>query len=109
MWEFWKNQLLTCIDKHAPMRSKRIGNKKSPRITHELIRKMRKRDFLKKKAERAKDQSCWDDFKTARNEVNNLIKYAKRKYFRDHLAASRNDLRKTWQLVNELSPRQHMK
>ena len=60
------------------MRSKRIGNKKSPWITHELIRKMRKRDFLKKKAERTKDQSCWDDFKTARNEVNNSIKYAKR-------------------------------
>ena len=20
MWEFWKNQLLSCIDKHAPMR-----------------------------------------------------------------------------------------
>ena len=109
MWEFWKNRLLTCVDKHAPMRSKRSGNKKSPWITHELIRKMRKRDFQKKKAERTKDQSCWDDFKTARNEVNNSIKYAKRKYFSDHLAASRNDPRKTWQLVNELSSRQHMK
>ena len=97
------------LDKHAPMRSKRIGNKRSPWITHELIRKMRKRNFLKKRAERTKDQSCWDDFKTARNEVNNSIKYAKRKYLSDHLAASRNDPRKTWQLVNELSSRQHMK
>ena len=34
MWEFWKNQFLTCIDKHAPMRSKRIGKKKSPWITY---------------------------------------------------------------------------
>ena len=65
MSEFWKNQLLTCIDKHAPMRSKGIGNKKSPWIMHELIRRMRKRDFLKKKAERTKDQSGCDDFKTA--------------------------------------------
>ena len=109
MWEFWKNQFLTCIDKHAPMRSKRIGNKKSPWITHELIRKMRKRDFLKKKTEQTKDQSCWDDFKTARNEVNNSIKYAKGKYFSDNLAASRKNPRKTWQLNNELSSRQHMK
>ena len=91
------------------MRSKRIGNKKSPWITHELIRKMRKRDFLKKKAEQTKDQSCWDDFKTARNEVNNSIKYAKCKYFSDNLAASRKNPRKTWQLINELSSRQHMK
>ena len=89
MWKFWKNQLLTCIDKHAPMRSKRIGNKMSPWITHELIRKMSKRDFLKKKAVRTKDRSCWDDFKTARNEANNSIKYTKRKYFSDNLAASR--------------------
>ena len=81
MWEVWKNRLLICIDKHAPMRSKRIGNKKSPWITHELIRKMRKRDFLKKKAERTKDQSCWDDFKTARNEVNNSIKEARGTFF----------------------------
>ena len=95
MWEFWKNQFLTCIDKHAPMRSKRIGNKKSPWITYELIRKMRKRDFLKKKAELTKDQSSWADFKTARNEVNNSFKYAKRKYFSDNLAASRKDPRKT--------------
>ena len=109
MWEFWKNQFLTCIDKHAPIRSKRIGNKKSPWITHELIRKMRKRDFLKKKAERTKDQYCWNDFKAARNEVNNSIKYAKRKYFCDNLSACKKDPRKTWQLVNELSSRQHMK
>ena len=86
MWEFWKNQFLACINKHAPMRSKRIGNKKSP---HELIRKVHKRHFLKKKAERTKDQSCQDYSRTARNEVNNLIKNAKRKYFSDNLAASR--------------------
>ena len=91
------------------MRSKRIGNKTSPWIEHELICKMRERDFLKKKAEQTKDQSCWDDFKTARNEVNNSIKYAKRKYFIDNLAASRKDPRKTWRLINELSSLQNMK
>ena len=90
------------------MRSKRIGKKKSPWITHELIRKMRKKDFLKKQAEQTKDQSCWDDFKTARNEVNNSIKYPKCKYFSDNLAASRKDPRKNWQIINELSSHQHM-
>ena len=109
MWEFWKNQFLTCINKHAPTRSKRIGNKKSPWIMHELILKIPKRDFLKKKVEQTKDQSCWDDFKTARNEVDNSIKYAKCKYFSDNLSASRKDPHKTWQLINELSSRQHMK
>ena len=29
MWKFWKNQLLSCLNSHAPMKTKRIGNKKS--------------------------------------------------------------------------------
>jgi len=27
MWGFWKNQFLTCIHKHGPMKSKKIGSK----------------------------------------------------------------------------------
>ena len=64
---FGKNQLLTCIDKHVPLKTKRTGKKKSPCIIYKLIGKIRKRDFLKKKAERTKDQSYWADFKTSRN------------------------------------------
>jgi len=48
MWEFWKNQFLDCIDKHAPLKRKRVGNKKSPWITNELVRKMRKGTSLKR-------------------------------------------------------------
>ena len=69
---------------------------------------MRKRDFLKKKAERTKDQSSWANFKTARIEVNNSIKYAKRKYFSDNLAASRKDPRKTWQLIDLIYDISHL-
>ena len=51
---------------------------------------MRKRDFLKNKAQQSKDQSYWAAFRAARNEVNNAIKYAKRKYFDDNLAEAFN-------------------
>lgn len=96
MWEFWKNQLLTCIDKHVPLKTKRTGKKKSPCIIYKLIGKIRNRDFLKKKAERTKDQSFWADFKTSRNIVKNSVKYAKRKYFNDNLTANKKDPHKTW-------------
>ena len=69
---------------------------------------MRKRDFLKKKAEQNNDhQSHWADFKAARNQVNNSIKYVKRTYFNENLAANKKDPRKTWQLINELNSRHH--
>ena len=48
MWDFWKHLLTSVIDKHAPLRTKRVKNKRSPWITNELLREIHKRDFLKK-------------------------------------------------------------
>ena len=50
MWREWKEMFLGCVDKHAPLKLKRIRKKRSPWITRELLCKIRKRDFLKKKA-----------------------------------------------------------
>ena len=46
---FWTHLLASVIDKHAPFRTKRVKNKRSPWITNELLREIHKRDFLKKK------------------------------------------------------------
>ena len=70
---------------------------------------MRKRDFLKREAEQSRDQSCWAAYRAARNEVNNLIKATKRKYFETNLVNKSKYPHKTWQLINELSFRQHIK
>ena len=51
MWSKWKSLLMGCIDRHAPLRHKRVlGNKRSPWITSQLQREMRKRDYLKQNA-----------------------------------------------------------
>ena len=39
--------------------------------------------------------------------MNNSIKYAKRRYFNENLAANKKDPQKTWQLINELNSRHH--
>ena len=44
------------IDKHAPLKTKRIRNKRSPAwITNDLLLEIYKRDFLKKKATSTND------------------------------------------------------
>ena len=73
------------IDKHAPLRSKRVGNKKALWITDNLRREMHKRDFLKKKAMLDRKQSTWTQYKRARYQINSEIKKAKREYFIDNL------------------------
>ena len=104
--DFWKHLLASVIDKHAPFRTKRVKNKRSPWITNELLREIHKRDFLKKKAASTNDPSIWKQFKDARNKANNSVKKAKRKYFSENLDANKSDPRKTWRLINELQSRQ---
>ena len=106
MWDVWKQLLTSVIDKHAPLRTKRIKNKSSPWITNELLREIHNRDFLKKKAASTNDPLVWKQFKDARNKTNNSIKKAKRKCFSEKLDANKGNPRKTWRLINELHSRQ---
>ena len=93
---FLCGNLASVIDKHAPFKTKRVKNKRSPWITNELLREIHKRDFLKKKAASTNDPSIWKQFKDARNKANNSVKKAKRKYFSENLDANKSDPHKTY-------------
>lgn len=53
---------------------------KSLWITHELMRKIHKRNYLKRKATVGNDEMIWQQYKHARNETNSAIRLAKRQY-----------------------------
>ena len=109
MWQEWKNLFVSCMDKHAPLKSKRIRNKRSPWITSELLLRMRRRDVLKKKAISTNDHAMLQQFKRARNQVNNATKLAKKRYFPENLETSKGNPRKTSDRINELSSRSSCK
>ena len=96
---------VSCMDKHAPRKLKRISKKWAPWIIGGLLHKMHRRDSIKKKAISSNDHDMWEQFKCARNQANNAIKDAKKRYFSDNLEASRGNPRKIWDLINELSSR----
>ena len=66
---------------------------------------MHRRDLIKKKAISSNDHDMWEQFKRARNQANNAIKQAKKRYFSDNLKTSKGNPRKTWNLINELTSR----
>ena len=104
MWKIWKENLMTAIDKHASLRSRRVKNRKSPWITKELRQKIRRhRDSLKKKANLFNDPQIWQQYKQTGNRINNEIKEVKRNYFTNNLDLHKGDMKKTWKLINELS------
>ena len=99
MWAKWKNMLINCIDKHAPLRLKRVGKKKSPWITSQLKQTMRKRDFLKKIAIQTGVTLIWQQYKYSRNRLNNEIKKVKSQYFTDNLEPNKKNQKSTWKLL----------
>ena len=93
MWQIWKSLLMETIDKHAPIRIKRVGKKNSPWVTGELRRLLFERDSL------------WHQYKQFRNRANNETKRAKRLYFTNNLELHKHDMKKTWKLINDLNSR----
>ena len=95
---------LSWADKHAPLKSKRVRQKRCPWITGDLHCKTR-RDFLKNQEMSSSDSTAWDQYKRARNQANNTIKLEKKLYVSDNLEINKGNLRKTWNLINELTSR----
>ena len=105
MWLAWKTLFLNVVDKHAPLRTKRVRPSKCPWITPQLKKCMCERDKLKRKATITNDPWDWANFKKFRNQVNNKIKNAKEIYYKNAFQYSRGSSRKTWQTINELTSR----
>ena len=74
MWRAWVDMLMGVVNKHAPIRETRIGNKISPWITPNILQKMRTRDYFKKKFETTKDilNSISKEINDAQHEYMNM-------------------------------------
>ena len=83
MWHIWRNMFLNVADKHAPIRTKRVGSFKSPWITSHLKQCMHRRNVLKIQEIRSNDPNDSRAFKNCRNSVNNEIKLAKQRYYKE--------------------------
>ena len=105
MWDVWKNLFLECVEKHAPLRTKRVRASNSPWITPQLKKRLHERDILKLKAIRSGNAYIWRKFNKIRNSTNNEVKLAKKVYFDNALKENRGDLCNTWRIINELTYR----
>ena len=103
MWREWKIKFLNVVNTHAPLRTKRVRSKRCPWITSALNKRMQKRDIMNLKAIRSKNPQDWGEFKRPRNKVNINIKIAKESYYKQSFTEHKNDSRRTWQTINELT------
>ena len=103
MWHAWKNTFNFVVEKHAPLRTKRVKASKAPWISSHLKGEMHKRDILKIKAIRSNDTLDWLIFKKMRNSVHQNIVRGKENYFKRAFFENKCNSKKTWNIINDLT------
>ena len=100
--ENWSNVLSMIIEKHAPMRHRRVSEKYCPWITTQLKALARTRDRLRKSAVKAGSEILMTAYRHVRNVVNKQNKTLKRQYFSDKIRRCEGDMKETWKAINQL-------
>ena len=62
---------------------------------------------MKKIAIQENSAKAWKRYKQSRNEVNNVIKSARKEYFIHNLEVNKMNPQKTWKLIDDLSSRKY--
>ena len=103
-WQIWKSLFLEVLDKHVPLRRKRLRDDPVPWITPHVKQLIRRRDFHKKQAVEHNSKLQWESCKAERNKVNFQMRQAKSKYFCDIIqnCSHSKDVKKSWSLINTL-------
>ena len=105
MVEIWETMFLKIADTHAPIRTRRVRNKKSPWITTELRELITGRNRLKRQAILTKQPSIWDKYRKERNRISNEIKMAKANYYKSEVEQNVGNPKEIWRTISELTYR----
>ena len=96
--------LFEVVNKHMPVKTKRVRKTQSPWLNETIFKLMKERDLLKSKAIKTKNKSIWKDYRVLKNKVTSLITKSKRKYFTEQLTKdqSRNN---SWKTLSSVLPK----
>ena len=96
----WERLFLKILDRHVPIRQRKVRNNYAPHINSELRRKMFLRDYYKKKHRFTRSENDWQQYKKLRNAVDIENAKTKTDYFTQKLVEANNDIKETWKILN---------
>ena len=98
----WTNMLSLIIEKHAPLRERRVSDKFAPWLTPDLMNMFRTRDRLKAAAIKSKSVLLMEAYKEIWNKANALNTRLKKSYFTDKIHSCEGNIKETWTTINKL-------
>lgn len=105
MVDIWQRLFTTVADVHAPVRIRRVRNKRSPWLSTYIRELIVKRNKLKKQAILNNSPESWIEFKKFRNFVNNEIRQAKENYYHSQIQENAGNAKAIWKTINQLMHR----
>ena len=92
----WYEAFLPVVEKHAPVRKRRVKHSTLPQwLSSEIIKAMKHRDRLKR-------DKKFEDYKKQRNKVTSLVRAAKKAYFAK-LINDNKDTASLWRAMTEIT------
>ena len=76
-WASFRDILQRCIDKHAPLISKKVKGRLCPWLTPDVKKAINIRDGLLRKARQTSQENDWSSYKRQHNRVSDLVKKCK--------------------------------
>lgn len=93
---WWINVFTNILDKHAPIKKKRVRKSSIPPwLNNDIKQAMKKRNALKK-------EKKFEEYKKQRNHIKVLIRQAKKQYF-NTLVSDQKDIPALWRAINAFS------
>ena len=105
LWNNFESILYSTLDQHAPIRMqsrKEFKKASSPWITYEIIKSIKIKQKLYKKAITKSNPSHWTKFKEYRNKLTRTMEKAKRNYYRKEINKTKANPRKLWKTLNNI-------
>ena len=85
------------------METRRLKHRNKPWMNSHIIELIYKRDYLKRKAIKYKNEETWLLYKRVRNDVIEMIKCSKRQYYENSIQESRHNPTKMWKVLKQLT------
>ena len=103
-WNLFKHYISSTLNKHCPIKEKRIRVKPSPWLTPEIRQLQDARDYHLKKHKCTNSEFHWNQYKRLRNTINNKIRSAKANHVRIVFRESRDQPKDFWNQIKKCYP-----
>ena len=104
------NKYVKAFDDTCPIIKVKCKDKPDkPWLTKGLINAIRKKNNMYKLFVKFRTIKAESKYKTYKNRLTNVLRYAEKKYYNDMLNQCKKDLKKTWNILNDLTRRKKKK